>query len=124
MDSDNVGFSWHARIRSFSYSFSGLVQLLKNEHNARIHLVLTLITVMLSIIYNVNSLELVALLIVVAIVWIAELFNTCIEKTVDFITTERLPAIKLIKDMASAAVLISLICAYITGCIIFIPKIH
>lgn len=55
-------------------------------------------------------------------VWTAELFNTAIEKVMDFISTERLPQIKWIKDMAAAAVLITALAAVIIGALIFIPK--
>jgi diacylglycerol kinase len=56
-------------------------------------------------------------------VWVAEIFNTAIEKTMDFISRERHPQIKLIKDLAAAAVLVTAFSALITGAIIFIPKL-
>ncbi len=123
MANDIPGFSLQARLKSFSYSFAGLKQLLRSEHNARVHIAFTVLAVMLSIMFDVDSIEIIALTIVMAMVWMAELFNTCIEKMIDFISTERLPALKIIKDMAAAAVLVSAICAVITGCIIFIPKL-
>ncbi|HVE61575.1 MAG TPA: diacylglycerol kinase family protein [Chitinophagaceae bacterium] len=123
MDNDIQGFSLQARIKSFSYSFAGIKQLLRYEHNARIHIAFTVFTVMLCFVFNLRGMEIIALTIVIAMVWMAELFNTCLEKTIDFISVEKLPALKRIKDMAAAAVLISAICAVITGCIIFIPKL-
>ncbi len=123
MVNDIPGFSLQSRLKSFSYSFSGLKQLLRSEHNAWIHLLFTVAVVIMSIVLKVNRIEIIALTIVIGIVWIAELFNTCIEKIIDFISIERLPALKAIKDMAAAAVLISAICAIITGCIIFVPKL-
>jgi len=41
----------------------------------------------------------------------------------DFISKEKHPQIKLVKDLAAAAVLITAISAVIVGAIIFIPKI-
>ncbi len=123
MANDATGFSIQARLKSFSYSFSGLNQLLLSEHNARIHIAFTVLTIILCIIFGVNRMEIIALTIVVAMVWITELFNTCLERLIDFISAERLPALKAIKDMAAAAVLVSAICAAITGCVIFIPKL-
>ncbi len=107
-------FSIQARLKSFTYSFAGLKQLLRSEHNARIHFALTVLVVLLGIIFGVSRMEMIVLTIVIAMVWIAELFNTCIVKTIDFISQEQLPALKAIKDMAAAAVLISAICAIIT----------
>ena len=56
-------------------------------------------------------------------VWTAEIFNTAIEKTMDFISREKHPQIKLVKDLAAAAVLITAVSAIIVGAIIFIPKL-
>jgi len=67
--------------------------------------------------------EFLMLIAVIAMVWIAELFNTCIEKLIDFVSTEKHPQIKLIKDMAAAAVMIASVAALLVGAIIFIPKI-
>jgi len=123
MNNEISSFSLEARLKSFSYSFSGIKQLLRSEHNARVHIVFTILTVMLCFMFDVSNIEIIALTTVMAMVWIAELFNTCIEKLIDFISIGKLPALKIIKDMAAAAVLISAICAFIAGCIIFIPKV-
>jgi len=63
------------------------------------------------------------LLIVMALVWITEILNTCIEKIMDFVHPEYHPKVKIIKDMAAAAVLIMAIVAVIVGGLIFIPKL-
>ena len=67
--------------------------------------------------------EAIALIIVMALVWMAELFNTALEKIMDFISTEHHPQIKLIKDLAAAAVLIAAVAAFLVGCFVFIPKL-
>jgi diacylglycerol kinase len=65
----------------------------------------------------------VVLLIVMALVWITEIFNTCIEKVMDFVSPEYHPKVKVIKDIAAAAGLIMAIVAVIAGGMIFIPKL-
>jgi len=67
--------------------------------------------------------EIVFLVLVTGFVWVAELFNTAIERIMDFISGESHPGIKLIKDLAAGAVLLSAVTAFITGAIIFIPKL-
>ena len=52
-----------------------------------------------------------------------EFLNSCIERTVDYISLERNPKAGQIKDMAAAAVLIVSIFAFCTGCMIFIPRL-
>lgn len=115
-------FSWKARIRSFRYAFNGIAEFLYHEHNTWIHLAATIVCVILAFIAGVNTCEAIALLFSIAFVWITELINTAIERIMDYITTERRQEIKVIKDLAAAAVLVAAITALVTGCIVFIPK--
>lgn len=116
-------FSLVNRFKSFTYAWSGIKELLRTEHNTWIHLFLTIIAVILALVFNISIGEWIALIICMTMVWTAEIFNTCIEKLLDFISTDRHPLIKSIKDMAAAAVLIASWAAIIVGAIIFIPKI-
>jgi diacylglycerol kinase len=67
--------------------------------------------------------EWLTVIIVTAMVWAAEIFNTVVEKIMDHITPEQHPGVKVIKDLSAAAVLVTAIAALIAGLIIFIPKI-
>ncbi|HQV54346.1 MAG: diacylglycerol kinase family protein [Chitinophagaceae bacterium] len=116
-------FSIKARTKSFKYAFSGIRDFIIREHNARLHLAATVVVIVIAILLKVNYAEAILLTIVTGLVWICELINTAIEKVIDFITFEKLPPIKYIKDVAAAAVLVAAIVALITGCLIFIPKI-
>ena len=116
-------FSWRRRGESFRYAFAGLRSALRSEHNMWLHFAATLGVISLSIAYSVTPIEALVLIISICLVWMAELFNTCIEKVMDFISTEKHPKIKLIKDLAAAAVLIGAIASLVIGCVIFIPKI-
>jgi diacylglycerol kinase len=116
-------FSLVNRFKSFTYAWSGIKELLRTEHNTWIHLFLTIIAVILALVFNIAIGEWTALIICMTMVWTAEIFNTCIEKLLDFISTDRHPQIKNIKDMAAAAVLMASWAAIIIGAIIFIPKI-
>jgi len=60
---------------------------------------------------------------VIGLVWVTELINTCLEKMMDFVSKERHPDIKFIKDVSAAAVLVAAITSVAVGCFIFIPKI-
>jgi diacylglycerol kinase len=116
-------FSWKERANSFSYAWQGIKGLLRTEHNSWIHLGLTLLVIPLAIYYGITRSEWMFLIIVMAMVWAAELFNTALEKSMDFISKENHPQIKLVKDLAAAAVLISALAALAVGAIIFIPRI-
>lgn len=116
-------FSWKGRSASFTYAFNGIVAFFRTEHNARIHGGLTVLALLLSIILKISKTEFILLVLAMTLVWITEIINTAIEKTMDFISTEKHPQIGLIKDLAAAAVLISAVAALLIGTLIFLPKL-
>ena len=120
---NNQSFSLKTRTKSIKYALDGVLNFFREEHNARIHLVATIIVVFLAIGLSVSIGEAIALTLAVGFVWVAEIFNTAIEKMMDFISTENDNRIKVIKDLAAAAVLVSAIIAIVTGCFVFIPKL-
>ena len=116
-------FSWRSRAMSLRYAVEGVIKFFSTEHNARIHLVATVLVIIISIVFPVSNTEAIALAIVTGLVWSAELFNTAIERMADRISLDRDHAIKYIKDISAAAVLVMAIIAVITAGIIFIPKL-
>ncbi len=123
MPNEEKRFSWKARLRSFVYAGHGLRALFRTEHNAWIHFAVTILVFVMAVLLKVSTGEAVALILVMAMVWMAELFNTAIEKIMDFLSAEQHPLIKTVKDLAAAAVLIAAIAAFVVGCLIFIPKL-
>lgn len=120
---ERTPFSLRARARSFTYAWAGLKALISTEHNMYIHLLFTLITLAVGCLVRVNAVECTLLIFSTALVWMAELFNTAIEKTADLISKERHPQIKLIKDVSAAAVLVAAVAAALIGCIIFFQRL-
>ena len=116
-------FSWKERGNSFTYAWDGIKAVLRTEHNTWIHLALTVVALALGFVLKISAGEFMGLIIVTTMVWTAEIFNTAIEKTMDFISKEKHPQIKLVKDLAAAAVLITALSAIVVGAIIFIPKL-
>jgi diacylglycerol kinase (ATP) len=122
MDTSNR-FSLKKRMKSFVFAFNGLRSLFKREHNASIHLVSMLIAVVLGFYLHIELFEWLAISIVIALVFMAELFNTAIERLADFVEPAWNNKIGLIKDYCAAAVLTTAFVSLIVGGIIFIPKI-
>jgi diacylglycerol kinase len=116
-------FSLKSRFGSFKFAFDGLLFLLKNEHNSRIHLLAAIAVIILGIIVKLNQIEWALMTIVIGLVFLAELLNSSIETLADLINPEWNELIKRAKDYSAAAVLISAIMAMIAGGLIFIPKI-
>jgi diacylglycerol kinase (ATP) len=122
-DSNAPDFSWKARRKSFVYAWEGIVCFFKGEANARIHLVMAFLVLVLSVTLGINKQEAVAVVFSISLVWISEMFNTAMEKAMDFISTGRHPEIKRVKDISAGAVLVASIAAVHVGCFIFIPKL-
>ena len=116
-------FSWKERGNSFSYAAAGLRALMRTEHNAWLHALLTLAAALMGVLFSITAIEWMLLVIVMGGVWVAELFNTALEKAMDLISKEVHPGIKLVKDLAAAAVLVAALVALAVGALIFIPKI-
>ena len=123
MNKPSQKFSIRSRIKSFRYAIAGIRQFIRREHNARIHLAVTVGVVIVARVLSVTRLEAVALALVIALVWVMEMINTCLERMADLISREEHPEIKYIKDLAAGAVLVAAITAVVVGLFIFIPKI-
>jgi diacylglycerol kinase (ATP) len=111
------------RLKSFGYALQGLVSVFRTEHNMRLHLLATCVVTGLCIWLPVSTGEITTLVLAMGFVWVAEVFNTVIEKMMDFISPGTDDRVRRIKDMSAAAVLLAAITALITGCFVFIPKI-
>ncbi len=117
-------FSITKRLKSFVFAFNGLRILVKEEHNSRIHLIVTAIVIIAAILFQLNTFEWIAIIFSIGLVITVEIINTVIENVADFISPDKNDKIKKIKDMSAAAVLISSIIAFIIGLLVFLPKIN
>jgi diacylglycerol kinase len=67
-----------------------------------------------------NYIESLFIFSAIFLVWVAEIFNSAIEYTLDFIHPEKNPQIKIIKDISAAGVLFSAVYALIVATIMII----
>lgn len=116
-------FSIKKRIKSFSYAFAGLKVLFREEHNAWIHAVAAVMAIVAGFLFRISYMEWIAVLIVIGMVISAEILNSSLERTADFVKAERDDRKRDIKDLGAAAVLVCAIVAVLVGLIIFLPKI-
>ena len=110
-------------LESFNYAFEGIIHVLRTQRNMRIHFVVAAIVLIAALATGVSKLELIALLLSIAFVMIAEMINTAIEGAVDVSTTSFDPNAKLAKDIAAGAVLIATVNAVAVGYLVFSGQI-
>ncbi len=108
---------------SFKYAFEGIVQAYIGEQNLKIHTVIACLVILFGFILKISYVEWLVCLILIALVLMAEFFNTSIEYLVDLASPEIHPLAKATKDTASAGVLMMAIISAIIGLIIFVPKL-
>lgn len=116
-------FSIRSRIKSFRYAFEGIITMLKEEHNSRIHLVAAIFAVVAGFLLDISLKEWALIVIVSGFVFLAELVNSAIELMADKIDPRTDPEIKKIKDYAAAGVLIAALVSMIVGGLVFIPAL-
>ena len=104
---------------SFNYAFEGIIHVLRTQRNMRIHFVVAALVLVAAIASGVDKLELIALLLAIAFVLIAEMLNTAVEAAIDVATTSFDPMAKLAKDIAAGAVLIATCVAVAVGYLVF-----
>jgi Diacylglycerol kinase len=108
---------------SFKHAFDGLIWSLKTQPNYRIHLFLSLLSIIGGIILKISYFEFLLIIFMITVGLVVETINTGLEQTTDAIDKKIREDIKIAKDVAAASMLIYALGAFIIACIIFIPKI-
>ncbi|MGI9050652.1 MAG: diacylglycerol kinase [Rubrobacteraceae bacterium] len=104
--------------RSFNHAYNGLIFAVRTQRNMRIHVLIATVVLALSLLVGVSAVELAILVLVIMLVFIAELFNTAMEFAVDLATSEYHPLAKLAKDVSAGAVLVTSVGAVLVGYLI------
>ena len=117
-------FSWRDRVRSFGHASVGVLILFRGQHNAWIHLLVTLGVVALGLYFDVSRLEWCALALAITVVWCAEGLNTALELLADAAVPTRHPLIAKAKDVAAGAVLLAAIGAAVVGVLVLWPYVR
>jgi diacylglycerol kinase (ATP) len=110
-------------LQSLNWAFEGVIHVLRSERNMRIHFGVATAVLVLAFSYGVTKLELMALLVAISFVLIAEMVNTAIEATIDLAATSFDPAAKLAKDIAAGAVLIASVTAIVIGYLVLADRV-
>lgn len=105
------------------YAINGLLVIIKEERNFRIHLCFALFAIIMSLFLRINNIEWLIVILTIHLVLLMELINSVIERIIDYIKPDIHPMAKKIKDIGAATVLFAAIMSIIIGTIIFLPKI-
>ena len=93
-------------VRSFGYAIAGILQLVRRQRNARIHVIVTVAVCAASAAWGLSRVEWLVLILTIAMVLGMEGLNTAIEAVVDLASPQFHPLAKQAKDVAAGAVLL------------------
>ncbi len=109
-------------VEPFKVAMNGMVYTFRTQRHMRMHLYVVLVVVLIGIWLNIGLRELLAFLLTISLVLVAEMFNSAIEATVDLISPHYHPLAKFAKDIAAGAVLITTIIALVVGALIILGE--
>src|SRR5205814_8629998 len=110
-------------LESFNFAFEGIIHVLRTQRNMRIHFLAAVVVLVAALAVGVSKLELIALLLAIAFVFITEMINSAHAQAIDVATTSFDPLAKLAKDIAAGAVLIATVNAIAIGYLVFSGQI-
>lgn len=111
------------KIDTFNDAINGIIFAIKNEANMRIHILATITVLLMCLFINISKLEIMLIIVMIALVIFSELVNTAIEKIVDIVSPEYNEIAKIIKDVASGAVLVNAIASLAIAYLIFYDRL-
>lgn len=113
-------------IDSIKLASSGIFRVIKNERNMKIHLLVVFLVLLAGFFFGLSLLEWSIIILIIAVVLGAEIFNAAIEQTCDYIDEQhdlKFGETKLARDMAAGAVWLLAIASTIIGLLIFLPHL-
>lgn len=110
-------------MNSFHFALNGLYTTLRTQSNIWVQIPIGILVVLASLYFNISQTEWLILVLTIAGVLTAELINTSIEVTLNYLAKEHNLNVKAAKDIAAGAVLVTCIASVIIGLLIFLPYI-
>lgn len=98
-------------LKSVPHAFRGIISLIKNDNNFRIHLLAVVVVILVGIWIQFTESEWLAIIITMGGVLALEAINTAIETIIDLVSPNYHDLAKKAKDVAAGAVLLFVVAA-------------
>src|SRR5436190_16414398 len=109
------------RFNSFGYAFKGIATAFASEPNMRLHILAAAAAISLGWFFHIKTGEWCWIVLAIGLVWMAEIFNTAVEKLTDLASPDYHKLAGQAKDLAAGAVLIAAFTSLAIGILIFLP---
>lgn len=113
----------YSRARSFKYAFEGWAYVIRTQHNAWIHALVSIGVLALGAWLRLPPRDWAVIILAMMAVWMAEFMNTALEAIVDLASPEPHPLAKVAKDVAAAAVLVGALGSVLVGLLVMGPPL-
>ncbi|MCP5097954.1 MAG: diacylglycerol kinase family protein [Chloroflexi bacterium] len=114
----------YSRVKSFRYAFEGWWYVLRTQHNAWIHAIISVAVLALGLWLQIPLRDWAVIVLAMMAVWMGEFMNTALEAIVDMTMPDVHPLAKIAKDVAAAAVLVGAIGAILIGLLLLGPPLY
>lgn len=111
-------------VRSLTYAFRGIGQVIRREHSFRIQLIAAIAVLIVLFILPLDVWERTVLLLLIAAVLVLEVINSIFERLSDGLKPRLNEMVKDVKDMMAGAVLITSFTAALIAVMILWPYIQ
>lgn len=113
----------HNRVVSLGYAIAGWIYMLRRQKNTRIQAVASILVLAAALWLEIGLTEWAILILTITIVWLAEFLNAAVEAAINLASAELHPMAKVGKDVASAAVLLSVVSSVLIGLLLLGPPL-
>lgn len=114
-------FSLNKLFKSFSFALEGIFVAFSENQNLKIHLIIAILVVIAAVILQISYTDFILIMIMIVLVFSAEMINTAIEEVVNLLVKEHRIEAKIAKDVCAGMVLVISLGAVVVGALIFIP---
>lgn len=108
---------------SFQDAVEGILHTLRTQRNMRLHYAAAGAVLMLALFFKLSKIEVLVLFFAIAMVLVAEMFNTAVEAAIDLVTSKYHPLARIAKNVAAGAVLVAAVNAIAVGYLLFFDRI-
>ncbi len=106
-------------LHSLNEAVDGFIYVVRHERNMRVHFLMAFLVLLVALVLEVSRSDWMMLSVAVTAVLVAEMFNTAIEETIDYVKDGIHPIARVIKHVSAGAVLVAAINALIVGTFTF-----
>ncbi len=107
---------------AFACAQAGLRYAICSQRNFKVHGCVALIAILLGFLFQISSVEWIAIVVCIMAVISFELINTAVESVVDLVSPEWDELAMRAKDCAAASVYVAAIASVVVAAIIFVPR--